>query len=189
MPPASVFAFNLSHIRVFSSDLADHIRWPKYWSFSISPFNEYSGLICFRIDWFDLLAVEGTLKESSPAPQFKSTNSSAVSLLYGPTVTSILDYWTNHACMLSRLSCPTLCDPMDCSPPGSSVHADSLDEYWSGLPFPTPLDLPDPGNKPTSLVSPTMADGFFTTGATYTIQFSSVAQSCPTLCDLMDFST
>ena len=78
---------------------------------------------------------------------------------------------------------------MDCSPPGSSVHADSLDEYWSGFPFPTPLDLPDPGNKPTSLMSPTMADGFFTTGATYTIQFSSVAQSCPTLCDLMDFST
>ena len=51
-------------IRVFSNQSALHIRWPKYWSFSfnISPSNEYSGLICFRIDWFDLLAVQGTLR-------------------------------------------------------------------------------------------------------------------------------
>ena len=49
-------------IRVFSNESALRIRWPKYWSFSISPFNEYSGLISFRIDWFDLLAVQGTLK-------------------------------------------------------------------------------------------------------------------------------
>ena len=51
-------------IRVFSGELALHIRWPKYWSFSfsISPSNEYSGLISFRIDWFDFLAVQGTLK-------------------------------------------------------------------------------------------------------------------------------
>ena len=55
-------AFNLPSIRVFSSELALHIRWPKYWSFRISPSNEYSGLISFRIDWFDLLAVQGTLK-------------------------------------------------------------------------------------------------------------------------------
>ena len=48
--------------RVFPSELALHIRWPKYWSFSISPSNEYSELISFRIDWFDLLAVQGTLK-------------------------------------------------------------------------------------------------------------------------------
>ena len=52
------------NIRVFSNELAVHIRWPKYWSFSfsISPSNEYSGLISFRIDWFDLVAVQGTLK-------------------------------------------------------------------------------------------------------------------------------
>ena len=57
-------AFNLSQIRVFSSDSVLRIRWPKYWSFSfsISPFDEYSGLISFKIDWFDLLAVQGTLK-------------------------------------------------------------------------------------------------------------------------------
>ena len=52
------------NLRVFSSELVLHIRWPKYWSFSfsISPSNEYSGLISFRMDWFDLLAVQGTLK-------------------------------------------------------------------------------------------------------------------------------
>ena len=61
-------------IRVFSNELVLCIRWPKYWNFSISPSNEYSGLTSFRIDWFDLLAVQGTLK-SSPKPQFKSTNS------------------------------------------------------------------------------------------------------------------
>ena len=49
-------------IRVFSNESALHIRWPKYWSFSISPSNEYSGLISFTIAWFDLLAVQGTLK-------------------------------------------------------------------------------------------------------------------------------
>ena len=53
-------------IRVFSNELVLYIRWPKYWSFSfsISPSNEYSGLISFRIDWFDLLAVQGTLKQT-----------------------------------------------------------------------------------------------------------------------------
>ena len=52
------------NLRVFSSESVLHIRWPKYWSFSfsISPSNEYSGLISFRMDWFDLLAVQGTLK-------------------------------------------------------------------------------------------------------------------------------
>ena len=49
-------------IRVFSRELVLHIRWPKYWSFSITPSSEYSGLVSFRIDWFDLLAVQGTLK-------------------------------------------------------------------------------------------------------------------------------
>ena len=63
-------------IRVFSNELVLCIRWPKYWSFSfsISPSSEYSGLISFRIDWLDLLAVQGT-QESSPTPQFKSINS------------------------------------------------------------------------------------------------------------------
>ena len=60
----SVPAFNLSSIRVFSNESVLHIGWPKYWSFSfnIRPSNEHSGLICFRMDWLDLLPVQGTLK-------------------------------------------------------------------------------------------------------------------------------
>ena len=73
-------------IRVFSSELTLCIRWPKYWSFnfSVSPSNEYSGLISFRIDWFDFLAVQGTdSQESSPMPQFKNINFLMLSFLYG----------------------------------------------------------------------------------------------------------
>ena len=65
-------------IRVFSNELVLHIRGPKCWRFSISPSIDYSELISFRIDWFDLLAVQGTLKS------LKSISSSALSLLYGP---------------------------------------------------------------------------------------------------------
>ena len=92
-PPASIFL----SIRVFSNDSVLHIRWPKYWTFifSISPSNNYSGLISFRIDWFDLLAAQGILNRP-PAPHFKSINSLALSLLYGPTLTSIPDHWKNH---------------------------------------------------------------------------------------------
>ena len=81
-------------IRVFSNESALHIRWPKYWSFSfnISPSNEHPGLISFRMDWLDLLAVQGTLKFSSV--QFSSVTQ----------------------------SCPTLCDPMNCSMPVLSIH-------------------------------------------------------------------
>ena len=129
-------------IRVFSNESALCIRWPKYWSFSISPSSEYSGMISFRIDWSDLLAVQGALKsllqsslrecgcapalrrvrecgcalarhrvpagslnfapgkkkkESSPAPQFESINSSVLNLPYGPALTSVRDYWKNHS--------------------------------------------------------------------------------------------
>ena len=87
-------------IRVFSSALAFHLRWPKYWcfsfSFSISPSDEYSRLISFKSDWFDLLAVQGT-QEFFLAPQFQSINSSALSLLYSPTLTSIHDHMKNHS--------------------------------------------------------------------------------------------
>ena len=84
-------------IRVFSNESSLCMRWPKYWSFSfsISPSNEHAGLISFNVDWLDLLEVQGTLK-SSPTTQFKSINSSALSFLYSPTVTSIHDYWKNH---------------------------------------------------------------------------------------------
>ena len=72
-------------IRVFSNKSVFHIRWAKYWSFSfsISPSNEYSGLISFRMDWLDLLAVQGTLKSL-----LQHHNSKALSFLYHPTLTS-----------------------------------------------------------------------------------------------------
>ena len=85
-------SFSLSQDQgLISNELALHIRWSKYWScsFSISPSDEYSELIPCRTDWFDFLTVQGTLKESSPTPHFKGTNSLAFSLLYAPTLTSI----------------------------------------------------------------------------------------------------
>ena len=84
--PPSIFP----RIRVYSNELVLCIRWPKYWSFSlsISPSNEYSGLISFRMDWLDLLAVQG----SSLTPQFKSISASVLSFLYSPTLISIHDY-------------------------------------------------------------------------------------------------
>ena len=92
--PPSIFP----SIRVFSNESALCIRWPKYWSFclNISPSNEHPGLISFRMDWLDFLAVQGT-QESSPTPQFKSINSSVLSFPYSPTFTSIHDYWKNHS--------------------------------------------------------------------------------------------
>ena len=85
-------------IRFFSNQSVLQIKWPKYWSFSfsLSPSNIYFGLISFRIDWFDLLVIQGNL-ESSPTPQFKSINSSLLSLPYGPTLTFLHDYWKNHS--------------------------------------------------------------------------------------------
>ena len=85
----------LPRIRVFPNEVALHIRWSKYWSFSfsISPPNEYSGLISLRIDWFDLLAVQGTLKcLLQHHTQFKSISSSVLSLFHGLTLTSVHDY-------------------------------------------------------------------------------------------------
>ena len=85
-------------IWVFSSESTLHTRWPKYWSFSFSiiPSKEIPGLISFRMDWLDLLAVQGTLK-SSPTPQFKSITSSVLSFLCSPTLISIHEHWKNHS--------------------------------------------------------------------------------------------
>ena len=89
--PLSIFP----SIRVFSSESALYIRWPKYWSFSISPSNKYSGLISFRIHLFDFLIVQGT-QESAAALQFKSINSLVLNF-YDPTLASIHDYWKHHS--------------------------------------------------------------------------------------------
>ena len=72
------------------------MRWPKYWSFnfSISPSSEHPGLISFRMDWLDLLAVQ---RESSLTPRFKSINFSVLSFLHSPRLTSLHDHWKNHS--------------------------------------------------------------------------------------------
>ena len=82
----------LPSITVFSNESVFRIRWSKCWSFSfsISPSSEYSGLISFRINWFDLLAIQGDF--SSPALQFESINSWEVSLIYGWTLKFLHDY-------------------------------------------------------------------------------------------------
>ena len=81
-------------IRVFSNELALRIRWPKYWSssFSISPSNEYSALISFRIHWIDLLGTPRDSQELSLASQKVNINSLVLSLLYGPILTSVHNY-------------------------------------------------------------------------------------------------
>ena len=85
-------------IRVFTNESVLRIRWPKYWSFSfsITPSNEYSALISFRIDWFDLLAVQGTLKSL-----LRHHNSKASILWHSAFFTvqlSVHEYWKNHSC-------------------------------------------------------------------------------------------
>ena len=85
-----------SSIRVFSNESVLRMRWPKYWSFSISPSSEYSGLISLRMDWLNLLAVQGTLKSLL---QHHNTKASDLwhSFLYSPTLTSKHNYWKNHS--------------------------------------------------------------------------------------------
>ena len=86
-------------IRVFSNESTLCMRWPKYWSFSfsISPSKEHSGLISFRMDWLDLLAVQGTLKSLLQHHSSKASILRCSSLLHSPTLTSIHDYWKNHS--------------------------------------------------------------------------------------------
>ena len=85
-------------IRVFSNESALHVRWPKFWSlsFNISPTNEHPRLISFRMDWLDLLAVQGPLKSLL---QHHSSKASILrcSVLYSPTLTSIHDHWKSHS--------------------------------------------------------------------------------------------
>ena len=82
-------------IRVFSSESGLHIRWPKYWSFSysISPSNEHSGSIYFRIDRFELLAVQGTLKSLLQCNSLNTSILQYSAFFNGPTHTSVHEYW------------------------------------------------------------------------------------------------
>ena len=96
LSPSSPPALDLFQHKGFSNESALPIRWPKYWSItlSINPFNEYSELISFRIDWFDLLAVQGTLKSLL---QHHSSKASILQHSAFPTLTSIHDHWKNHS--------------------------------------------------------------------------------------------
>ena len=117
-------------IRVFSSKSTLLMSWPKYWSFSlsISPSNEHLGLISFRMDWLDLLAVQGTLKSllqhhSSKASILRCSAFFTVQLShpYMTTGKAIALTAAAAAAAKSLQSCLTLCDPTDSSPPGSPV--------------------------------------------------------------------
>ena len=79
----------------------------------------------------------------------------------------LIKYVCVCVCVRSLL-CPALSESMDRSPPGSSVHRSPRKEYWSGLPFPSPGDLPDPGIETMSLASPALAGGFFTSSTAHT---------------------
>ena len=92
-------ALNPSQHRVFSNESTLRLRWPKYWSFSfrISPSKEHPGLMSFRMDWLDLLAVQGTLKSLLQHHNSKPSILLLLSFLYSPTLTSIHDYWIKHS--------------------------------------------------------------------------------------------
>ena len=94
--PLLLLSSILPSIRDFSKESAVHIRWPKYWSFSKSPSNEYSGLISFSIDRFDLLAVQRTLRTLSNTT-VEGINSSVLSLLYRPALKTVCDQREDHS--------------------------------------------------------------------------------------------
>ena len=89
-------AFNLSSIRVFSHESVLCIRWPRYWSFSISSSSENSGLISFRMDQLDLLAIQGAFNSLPQHHNLKASILQCSSFLYSPTLTSTHDHWKNH---------------------------------------------------------------------------------------------
>ena len=122
-------------IMIFSNESALCIRWPKYWSFSfsISPSNEYLGLISFRMDWLDLLAVQGTLKSllqhhSSKASILRHSAFFIVQLSHpymtiGKTIALTRQTFVGKVSQsVQSLSHVRLCDPMDCSPPWETVE-------------------------------------------------------------------
>ena len=99
---SSVIPFSscpLPSIRVFSNESTLCMRWPKYWSFgfSISPSDEHPGLISFRMDWLDLLAVQGALKSLCQHHSSKASILWHSAFFISPTLTSIHDYWKNHS--------------------------------------------------------------------------------------------
>ena len=113
-------------IRVFSNESTLRMRLPKYWSFSfsISPSKEHPGLISFRMDWLDLLAVQGTLKSLL---QHHSSKASILLRSAFFTVQLSHQYIRSDQIRSVAQSCPTLCDPMNCSTPGLPAHHQLLE--------------------------------------------------------------
>ena len=170
--PLSIFP----SIRVFSNESFLHIRWPKYrsFSFSFSPSNEHPGLISFRMDWLDLLAVQGTLKSllqhhisktsilwcsaffivqlshpymttgKSIALTRQTFVGKVISLLFNILSRLVITFLNHFSCVLLFVT-PWI---VTCQAPLSMEF--SRQEYWSGLPCPPPGDLPHPGIKPRS---------------------------------------
>ena len=126
-------------IRVFYNESVLCIRWPKYWSFSfsISPSNEYSGLISFRMDWLDLLAIQGNLQ--SLHTTFKSINSFVLSFLYSPTILSMKfsrpEHWSGSLSLIQEI----LPNPGSKSR-SPALQADSLPAESQGKPKNTAVD-------------------------------------------------
>ena len=110
--PFPILSSIVPSIRIFSNESVLPIKWPKYWSFSFSPSDEYSGLISFRIDWFDPFAVQGTLKSLL---QHHSSKWSRFFFVF-----FFFECWCG--CVSFAGLCLTLCHPTDCSTPGSSVQ-------------------------------------------------------------------
>jgi len=159
----------LPSIRVFSNESALRMRWPKYWSFSFnsSPSNEHPRLLSFRMDWLDLLCSPRDSQESSPTPEFKS--------IY--KVRFIINFWCRgrewgtgkvhpdehiRECVCSVLSI-SFANPWPIVCQALLSMGIPRQEYWGGLPFPTPGDLPNPGRELVSPVCPTLAGRFYTT--------------------------
>ena len=132
--------------------------------------SQWKGLACSRLSLSSPPLNPAVL--TSPDKIFPALECSCSKGMCGPTVSSDrTPLWSLRclACMhvKSLLSCLILCDPMDCSPPGSSVHGLSRWEYWRGLLCPSPGDLPNLGIEPSSLMYPAQAGGFLTTRATW----------------------
>ena len=159
-------------IRVFSNESFLPIGWPKYWrfSFSISPSNEYPGLISFRRDWFDLLAVQGTLKSLL---QHHSSKASVLQCSAFFMVQLSHPYMKVKVKLLSHVRLFVTPSPWTVAHQAPPSMGFSKQEYWSGLSFPSPGDLPDPGIELRSpalqadaLTSEPLGKPFMTTGKT-----------------------
>ena len=170
-------AFSLSqHQGLFQCVSSSH-QVVKVLEFQLQhhPSNEHPGLISFRMDWLDLLAVQGTLKSllqhhNSKASILQHSAFFTVQLSHaytttGKTIALHMDYICVHAKSLQ--SCLTLCDPKDCSRQAPPPTGFSRKEHWRGLPCPPPGGLPDPGLEPASLMSAALAGRFFTTSAAW----------------------